>query len=386
MTIISAPINKSLPVLKKELFSSRYTIKALLVKASSCKTAMTTLKGSLLAIPKRPSIVNDPSCKSNRILLLNIDVKSTKIDTLPDNIKTFAIEHDATLVEHEIEFNYDYWSSDQILRSILPDDIDVPSSFETIGHIAHLNLRDELLPFKMIIGQVILDKSAHIRTVVNKTGIISSKFRVFGMEVIAGIEDYVCSVQEGKCNFKFDFSKVYWNSRLQSEHLRIVNLFKEGDLVCDVFAGVGPFAIPAARKGVTVFANDLNPDSFRFLNQNMELNKVKKFVVAFNLDAREFIRMSLDLLNDNSIFNALPEGKKKGINVIDNGDVVNFKGLRHFHHYIMNLPASAVEFLDSFQGLYKDKENIIKHNELPFIHVHLFSRAEDRKKDAINVI
>lgn len=30
----------------------------------------------------------------------------------------------------------------------------MPSSFETVGHIAHLNLREELLPHKHTIGQV----------------------------------------------------------------------------------------------------------------------------------------------------------------------------------------------------------------------------------------
>lgn len=30
----------------------------------------------------------------------------------------------------------------------------MPAAFETVGHIAHLNLREELLPFKHLIGQV----------------------------------------------------------------------------------------------------------------------------------------------------------------------------------------------------------------------------------------
>ena len=45
----------------------------------------------------------------------------------------------------------------------------------------------------------------------------------------------------------------------------------------DVFAGVGPFALPSAKKGSIVYANDLNPSSYEWLNENVKLNKVKKY-------------------------------------------------------------------------------------------------------------
>jgi tRNA G37 N-methylase Trm5 len=67
---------------------------------------------------------------------------------------------------------------------------------------------------------------------------------------------------------------VYWNSRLQTEHTRLVNMFQPDELVADVFAGVGPFALPAARKGCAVLANDLNPESYKYLTVNIENNKV----------------------------------------------------------------------------------------------------------------
>ena len=81
-------------------------------------------------------------------------------------------------------------------------------------------------------------------------------------------------VSEEGCIFRFDYSKVYWNSRLNTEHRRIVEMFKPGEAVCDVMAGVGPFAIPAGKKGVFVWANDLNPDSNRGLTDAIERNKV----------------------------------------------------------------------------------------------------------------
>ncbi|CAN0515133.1 unnamed protein product, partial [Ectocarpus sp. 12 AP-2014] len=42
----------------------------------------------------------------------------------------------------------------QLLEPRLPGR-DLPTSFEVAGHLAHLNLRDYLLPYKEVIGQVI---------------------------------------------------------------------------------------------------------------------------------------------------------------------------------------------------------------------------------------
>lgn len=81
-------------------------------------------------------------------------------------------------------------------------------------------------------------------------------------------------------------------------------------------AGVGPFSIPAAKKkGAIVFANDLNPASFEWLCENVKLNKVESLVHTFNMDGREFIRQQVASIG------------------------------RPFNHFIMNLPATAIEFL-----------------------------------------
>ena len=43
----------------------------------------------------------------------------------------------------------------QILEGLLPKGIIVPSAFETVGHIIHLNLKEEHLPYKNLIAKVL---------------------------------------------------------------------------------------------------------------------------------------------------------------------------------------------------------------------------------------
>ena len=54
------------------------------------------------------------------------------------------------------------------------------------------------------------------------------------------------------CHWLAAVLKVYWNSRLETEHKRLVDSFKAGQVVVDVMAGIGPFAIPAAQRGCKV--------------------------------------------------------------------------------------------------------------------------------------
>ena len=141
---------------------------------------------------------------------------------------------------------------------------------------AHLNLRERFEPYKKLVAEVLLDKNPTIKTVINKTDFVGSDsaFRTFGYEVLAGTPDLDVEVRENGCIFSFNYAKVYWNSKLESEHTRLVNLFRPGEVVVDVMAGIGPFAVPAGKKGVFVWANDMNPESFHCLEASVARNKV----------------------------------------------------------------------------------------------------------------
>ena len=182
------------------------------------------------------------------------------------------------------------------MTAILPeeDQDEIPVGFTQVGHIgtslfsvdresfandnllAHLNLRPPYNPYKHLLAQILLSKNPHLRTIINKTSTINpnSTYRTFTYELLAGDPDLNVEMKSSDCVFHFDYSKVYWNSRLNTEHRRLVGLFRPGEAVCDVMAGVGPFAVPAGRRGVFVWANDLNPESFASLRDAIVRNKV----------------------------------------------------------------------------------------------------------------
>jgi len=134
-----------------------------------------------------------------------------------------------------------------------------------------------------------------IKTIVNKVGSITNEFRVPEFEVLAGEHDMITEVKQYGATFRLDYSLVYWNSRLEHEHKRLVSMFQAGEIICDMFAGIGPFAIPAAQKGCLVYANDLNPDSIHYLRINAKINKVDDQICSYNLDARKFISQLMEV-------------------------------------------------------------------------------------------
>ncbi|KAL6509664.1 hypothetical protein OROGR_022974 [Orobanche gracilis] len=455
-------------MLDEKLFDVQLNFWALRIPREHCKLATRVLNGYLFDRPRVKPITEDPTSDKNRYMLLsekiqNPDLSEITCDKVDELKKLFEIQ----VVPYSFTLGYSYWSADHILKQILPPGVE--------GHIAHLNITDELLPYKDVIAEVIYDsiivvKSGseevqdqfndksqknypRIKTVVNKVGTITNEFRVPKFEILAGEGNMVTEVKQYGAIFKLDYGLVYWNSRLEHEHLRLISKFAAGDTICDMFAGIGPFAIPAAQKGCQVYANDLNPDSIKYLKINAEINKVSNLVRAYNVDAREFISTLIqapsseacvgsdtsvlktfetrqmdpnsenkledscltsdaqESLNQNgtnletngqmkskdesniatakrrseslsegggtahSAGLCAPEKKKRGLNKCSReSQPFIAKPWEHIDHFIMNLPASAIQFLDAFRGLIHRKN---WKGSLPWIHCYCFMRSNE---------
>ena len=110
------------------------------------------------------------------------------------------------------ELTFDNWDTKSIFNAILPVGIEY-SSYTQTGHIIHCNFADEVLPFRHIIAEVLLNKVKNCKTVVQKGNIITNVYRNLDLELLAGEENYETEIKESGLRFKMDFSKVYWNSR-----------------------------------------------------------------------------------------------------------------------------------------------------------------------------
>ena len=160
------------------------------------------------------------------------------------------------------------------------------------------------------------------------------------------------------------------------------NASKSPIIVADLMAGVGPFSIPLAMhfqrtssssSGSKVFANDLNPASYQYLTANAIKNHCTSSSLAcFNLDARAFVTH----LNEQNVI---------------------------YTDVIMNLPQSAVEFLDVFRNHCETRREIRRRlreakleegkkeendeeGDVTWVHVYGFSSAIDPVEDIVQRI
>ncbi|CAE6532728.1 unnamed protein product [Rhizoctonia solani] len=441
---IEPPVNRSMRDLDRAFFKKTVPVTAAQIEARRTGELLKApaLRPHILDLPKVTNVIRSNDGDDGKRLLL-LDANSP--DQLSPEAREYLDSKGAKLVSHSIELDYDHWTADQILRAVLPPELGEgsPTAFSINGHIAHMNLRDEYLPHRFLVGQVILDKNKTIRTVVNKLDVIDTEFRFFKMEVLAGEPDFIIKHNESGCTFTLDFSTVYWNSRLAHEHERLVNLFTkpsdqpdaQGDsnttshlpLIADVFAGVGPFAVPAAKRGAIVYANDLNQESTKWMEANVKNNKVVSRVRISTLDGRQFIQnvvhtawtspfppeayikplsvkerrlkrtaaknapTVLDLTAEALVNDQVDSERTPSV-----GEAIQQsppeRDSRRIDHFVMNLPATAIEFLDAFppafaslRKLYGEQVQRI-YNPMPMVHVHCFTREleeENARKDIL---
>ena len=143
------------------------------------------------------------------------------------------------------------------------------------------------------IADAVMDSDLPARSVLNRASKIKGELRVRDWELLAQDDADVDRSptetvhREYGHEFLLDLDAVYFSPRLATERNRVVEGIQPGEQVLDMFAGVGPFAIPAAARGARVVAVDLNETAVGYLRENAERNDVSDSITAIAGDIRE---------------------------------------------------------------------------------------------------
>lgn len=147
-------------------------------------------------------------------------------------------------------------------------------SFEVVGDIALVEEGDEER-----VAAALMSTCKSIKTVLAPISDVEGEYRTRRFRHVAGEVRTTTIHKEHGLRYLVDLEGAYFTPRLGTERLRISGLVKPGDVVLDMFAGVGPFSLLLARKGASVIAIDKNPVAVRCLRENARLNKITKIEI-----------------------------------------------------------------------------------------------------------
>ena len=207
------------------------------------------------------------------------------------------------------------------------------SAFDQIGNIIIVRIPDSLLIKKKIIGETLLDQVKIAKSVFYQSSAVEGNFRTRNLEILAGEDNTETEYKEFGCRFTVDVENAFFSPRLSTERERITNLIQDGEVMTNMFAGVGMFSIMAAKKKkCTVFSLDINPVASKLCEKNIKQNKLAGEVISINGDSTEIIKEQLVDKSDRTLM-LLPERSdeflESAISTTKNNGIIHYYS--HIH-------------------------------------------------------
>ena len=157
-------------------------------------------------------------------------------------------------------------------------------SYERLGDIVILDEDDT--ERARAVADAIVTSDLRATTVVNRASKVSGEYRVREWDILVGETTETVHREYGH-EFRLDIAEVYFSPRLATERHRVIAQADADEHTLDMFAGVGPFAVPMAGRGADAVACDLNPVAVEYCRENARRNGVADRVTAINDDVRE---------------------------------------------------------------------------------------------------
>ena len=163
----------------------------------------------------------------------------------------------------------------------------LPSRYERIGDVLFIKLDESLIPYKDAVGKA-YGKELGMKTVAIQ-GDIEGKKREPNIEAIYGEETETTHLENG-VRFKLDTAKIMFSSGNIDERIHMAKLDLKGEVIVDMFSGIGYFGVPMAVHGqpYMVYALEINPVAHGYLKENCIINDVEEIVEPILGDNRDF--------------------------------------------------------------------------------------------------
>lgn len=237
------------------------------------------------------------------------------------------------------------------LAGIIPEDIliHMPDGYEIIGTIAIISIPSVLLQYQNLIGKAILSRRPKIITILNKIGDVNGLYRTSGYVPIYG-GTLITEHKEYGFRYRLDISQVYFSSKMASERKRIADLIFPGENVFVPFAGVGPYAIPAAARGARVIAMEINKNACYWMAVNRTMNRVfsgLSIILGDALVAHHFIRQKFSRIIIPTPYGVLQRPDIFLSMLADNGTAhwITFANRREIHELMRQLADEGYQIL-----------------------------------------
>ena len=244
-----------------------------------------------------------------------------------------------------------YYEPEPTLKDLMREHLDddklalLPGGWQMIGDIVVISLHSDLYPERKQVGDAMLKLYPHCKSVYLDEG-ISGKLRRPKRELVVvrdGVDDPAVTVHnENGCRFRLDVTKVMFSKGNLQERMRMGRLGK-GEVVVDMFAGIGYFTIPIAVHSHPdrIVAIEINPESYHYLVENIRLNGVDGIVEPVLGDCAEMTPvLSADRVIMGYVGNTC-HYLKYGIKALKSG------GILHYHdtvpvHLVPSRPTGQI--------------------------------------------
>jgi len=139
------------------------------------------------------------------------------------------------------------------------------------------------------VARELMAENKNIRSVLQKFPGTKGAYRTKTYKFVSGDRDTEVLHKEYGYLLKLDPQKVYFSPRESTVRHHVSSHVRPGDRILVMFAGVGPYPVCMAKaqpKLSEIVAVEFNPEAFRYMKENVRINRIAHLVTPILGDVR----------------------------------------------------------------------------------------------------